>query len=72
MRTHSICLALTIAPFSPIASAQWVQTNGLFGEDVIALGVSGTDLVAGPSGNTVFGSTDNGRSWSPVNAQIPK
>jgi hypothetical protein len=43
----------------------WTGT-GLAGTDVVALGVSGANLLAGTSGG-LFLSTDNGASWNPVN-----
>ena len=50
--------------------AQWGQTNGLSGETVEALVVSGTNLFAGTSGDGVFLSTNNGTSWTQVNSGL--
>lgn len=49
---------------------QWVQTNGPYGVDAVCLAVSGTNLFAGCGGAGVFRSTDNGTTWTAVNAGL--
>ena len=60
------CLFTTTNPLL----AQWVQTNGLYGGDVRAFAVSGTNLFAGSNGDGVFLSTNNGISWTAVNTGL--
>lgn len=48
-------------------SAQWVQTNCPFGENINSLAFSGTELFAGTWGGGVFLSNNNGESWTAVN-----
>lgn len=57
-------ISLLFVLFVPsILSAQWIQTNGTFNDDVSAFAVRGTNLYAG-TWATVFLSTDGGNSWS--------
>jgi hypothetical protein len=59
------------AHLCPLGHAQWVQTNWLYRGVVQALVVSGTHLFAGiASGGGVFLSTNNGDSWTAVNAGL--
>lgn len=70
MRTQFICLALVLVLLCPTLSAQWVETNGPYGGDILCLAVSGTNLFAGTLGSGVFLSTDNGKSWSAVDSGL--
>jgi hypothetical protein len=70
MKTQSILLALVIGMLCPHASAQWVQTNGPYGCTARCFALSGTNLFAGTDANGVFLSTNNGSSWSAVNAGL--
>jgi len=47
-----------------VAHAQWVQTNGPYGGQILSLAVSGSNLFAGTVGGGVFLSTNNGASWT--------
>ncbi len=62
-----ICIFFTIAQLQ----AQWVQTNGPYGGNIKCLAVSGKNIFAGTGGGLrgggVFLSTDNCRTWAPVN-----
>jgi hypothetical protein len=73
MRTQAIGLALILMLLCPAAPAQWVQTSGPPGGNVSALASSGSSLFAAID-QGVFRSTNNGKSWMPVNeglAQFP-
>ena len=77
MRTQSIRIALAIVLLCPLASGQWVQTNGVSAPGgTSCLAVSGTNLFAGTYGGYggvfggVFLSTNNGTSWTPVNSGL--
>ena len=70
MRSQFICLALAIVLPSPHASGQWVQTNGPYGGTVRCFAVSGENLFAGAYGVGVFVSTNNGSSWTEVDAGL--
>jgi len=48
-------------------SAQWVQTNCPFGENINSLAFSGTELFAGTWGSGVLLSNNNGENWTEVN-----
>jgi len=58
--------------FPQWAGAQWVQTSGPTGCDILALAVSGTNLFAGTEGDGVFLSTDNGASWTAASSGLPE
>ncbi len=47
--------------------AQWVQTNGLYGDVINCLASSGTNIFAGTDVNGVYLSTNNGENWAKVN-----
>jgi photosystem II stability/assembly factor-like uncharacterized protein len=49
-------------------SAQWVQTNGPTSTEILSLVFSDTNLFAGTFGSGVFLSTNNGSTWTAVNA----
>ena len=50
--------------------AQWIQTNGPSGGQVQSLLVSGSNLFAGTLNGGVYLSTDNGTSWTAINAGL--
>jgi len=50
--------------------AQWIQTNGPYGGQVLSFAGSGTNLFAGTYGGGVFLSTNNGTSWTEVNTGL--
>lgn len=77
MRTHVIGLAVSALLLGPLASAQWVPTNGPYGGDVRcfavipASGGAGTPTVyVGTYCGGVFRSTDDGTSWTAANTGL--
>jgi len=71
--TIAMLLALLIVPMALVLTARagtkpstgkWIQTQGLYGGNIISFAVSGTNLFAGASGAGVFLSTDYGKSWT--------
>ena len=66
--------SLLFLAFSFISStstyAQWTQTTGPEVQTVWSLAVSGTNLFAGTGGAGVYLSTNNGASWTAVNAGL--
>ncbi len=62
------------AIFSHLAitsNAQWVSSNnGLYGGNIKALAVSGTNFFAATDGGGVFLSSDAGASWSAINSGL--
>ena len=77
MKTNTICLALVIVLLCPIASAQWVLTNGPKGVYLYAFAASGSYVFAGSDtsslayfGGSVFLSTNNGTDWTNVSAGL--
>ena len=65
-----LCL-LTIVLYSNV-NAQWIQTNGPYGGEIISFAVLGSDLFTGTYGGGVFVSTNNGTSWTAVNSGLTK
>ena len=57
--------------FTHMSSAQWVQTNGPWGGDVLALAVSGSNIFAALVPGGVYRSTNNGTSWTAVDSGLP-
>jgi len=55
------CFGLLVL-FSHITKAQWVQTNGPYGGNVLTVAVNHTTLFAGTD-RGLFRSIDTGRSW---------
>jgi len=53
-----------------VGQAQWVQTNGPEGGDVVALAVKGSVIFVSTLGAGVFRSTDFGDSWEAVSGGI--
>ena len=51
---------------SGFSQAQWVQTNGPYGGEILTLAINGNSVFAG-TWNGVFLSTDSGSSWTSVN-----
>jgi len=72
MKTVFRFLLVMFSLFTNINSsfAQWVQTNGPGGGNVLSLAVNGTNLFAGTYGGGVFLSTNNGTSWTTVNTGL--
>ncbi len=70
MRTQFIHFAFVIALLCPLASAQWVQTNGPNGVDIRCVARSGPNLFAGTYGNGVYLSTNTGGNWTAVNTGL--
>src|SRR5215510_12760213 len=50
---------------------QWRQTSGPGGASIVSLLSNGPNLYAGTSVSGVFRSTDQGESWTPINAGLP-
>ncbi len=66
---HTIAiLTMTMTVFSS-SHAQWVQTNGPYGDIVLSLAVSGPDLFANTT-KGIFRSTDCAASWSSINPSL--
>jgi hypothetical protein len=55
---------------SDLSSAQWIRTNGPYGDKVTVFAVSGTNLFAGTLHNGVILSANNGDSWTAVNTGL--
>ena len=76
MKTSYLCNAIVLVLLCPIATAQWVQTNGPNGGDIRcfavapAAGDSGRTLLAGTYSSGVFRSSDGGTRWSAANAGL--
>lgn len=72
MHTHRtvllVCIILLL--YTRLLHAQWVQTNGPLGGNVISFAVLGTNLFAGTAGNGIFLSTNSGTSWTVVNTGL--
>src|ERR1035437_6637889 len=69
-KRFAVILAVLIAMASASADsarAQWVPTNGPYGDYVFALAVIGTNLFAGTGGSGLYYSTGNGPSWTAAN-----
>lgn len=67
MHTIRLLSFLPVLLFARVLNAQWVETNGPDGGDVVSFAVSGTNLLAGTQYGGVALSTDDGRSWTAVN-----
>ena len=69
-----ILLAVSLLAFVGLVSqpvnAQWVQCNGPYGGNVLALAIRGTVTYAGTQSGDVFRSTDGGGSWSKVMSEL--
>src|ERR1700733_6487216 len=63
-------ILLLIVGIVPDAVAQWVQTNGPYGGDVLCFAVDGSKLFAGTSENGIFVSTDDGTTWTSANESL--
>ena len=70
MKKLYILITIGIVIYSTFLKAQWIQTNGLEGGDVSSFVVSGINLFAGTINSGVFISTNNGDTWSKVNAGL--
>ena len=53
-----------------LTQAQWQQTNVPTTDDILSIGVNGTDIFAGTNGGGVYLSSDNGSSWTAVNTGL--
>jgi ligand-binding sensor domain-containing protein len=68
---RNILLTFLFLSLSNVSTAQWQDTNGPSGGNVVySLAISGTNIFAG-TWNGVFLSTDNGNSWTAMNTGIP-
>ena len=63
-----IILAALLSPATSVA--QWVQTNGPYGGQVLSFAVGGTNIFTGTNGAGVFRSSDNGTNWTAVNTGL--
>ena len=71
----SLLFGIIVFPFSESYSQQWQQVNGYSGPSVYAFaaipqGSGGTNIFAGTADSGVYLSTDNGKSWAPVNSGL--
>jgi hypothetical protein len=74
MRTRAAISIIGMAvcfAFPQGAHAQWVQTSGPPGGQILSLALSGTRIFAGTAGGGVFRSDDNGTTWKAVNSGFP-
>jgi photosystem II stability/assembly factor-like uncharacterized protein len=62
--------AVCLLCYANLTFGQFVQTGGPNGGYVNALAVKGETVFAGTSGGGVFLSTNNGSSWTPINAGL--
>lgn len=72
---QSLLLAVSLFTITNPTLAQWVQANGPYGGMIGALvsspnGIGGSDLFAGTDGSGIYYSSNNGTSWSAVNAGL--
>ena len=66
-----VSILLLVCSFCTLdVTAQWQQTNGLFGGTINCLTASGTYLFAG-TGNGVWQSADSGNTWQNASNGIP-
>jgi hypothetical protein len=70
MSAKAFYVGLAIVLLSSTLSAQWVKTSGLNGGTTNCFGVDGSNLYAGTAGGGVHRTTNNGSSWSTVNAGL--
>ena len=54
------------------ARAQWVQTNGPWCQNIRCFAIHDSILFAGTWANGLFRSTDNGKSWIPIDSGISR
>lgn len=69
---RKLTIFLLLSAWTTLLNAQWVQTNGLPNNNIVALAVSpngagAINLFAGTSGFGVYRSVDNGASWTAAN-----
>ena len=65
-----VALGMAFCIYPTSVAAQWVQTYGPQGGIINCFAVSGTQLFAGTAGSGVFLSTNNGTTWTAVNAGL--
>src|SRR5689334_7199661 len=66
-----LTLSLSLLLHRETIHAQWQDISGHDGGIVSALAVSGSNLFAGTYGGGAFLSSNNGTSWTPVDAGLP-
>ncbi len=64
-----LCAVMCLFASLNLVHAQWIQTNGPYGNSIYCFAVSGTNLFAGAY-EGVYRSTNNGTSWTAVNAGL--
>jgi hypothetical protein len=69
IRFYILAVVISFATTLNPSFAQWVQTNGPYGNQVNCFATSGTDIYAGTGGG-VFLSTNNGTSWADISAGL--
>jgi hypothetical protein len=69
MRTIKLLYVVVFATasLSICAEAQWIQSDGPYGGQILSLAFSGTNIFAGTAFGGVYLSTNSGQSWAPVN-----
>jgi hypothetical protein len=67
MRPRFLYLALAIVLVCPLASAQWVQTNGPYGGRITCFAVGGANIFVGTSDGEVYRTTNGGTIWTNLN-----
>jgi len=65
-----VAVLLDVSLLSTNTQAQWVQTNGPYGDNVASIAIDSMNLFAGTSDAGVFLSTDNGASRTAVNSGL--
>ncbi len=70
MKRLLACFAVVALLGAQSLQAQWIQTNGPYGSDILCFAVNGSHIFAGTFGDGVFLSTNNGTSWTTVNTGL--
>src|ERR1017187_9622430 len=63
-------LAILLVAQSDVCCAQWVQTNGPYGGEVMAFSKLGSYVFVSTYGGGVFRSSDSGVTWDPMNTGL--
>jgi hypothetical protein len=66
---HIVCLYVLFLIIYP-ANAQWIQTKGPGGGDILALAVCKGNVFAGTLFGGIFRSSDSGKTWAPLNSGL--